>query len=297
MVLVRGCRVTAQLNVPVNLDLSILKYNLQRILGEPLQVPPNYVVFDLETTALTPEEGKIWQIGVHMHLNGKDWDAAPHGLSMLVRTEEKDLLANRFEIERLAHVRMESNDETLEQAIASAEQQYLRRFSSKTPPVERMVALKEAARLLESCMKKGYPIVGHNLASFDIPFFEHECAEAGILFKFPDANVIDTGMFIKSAQTRRRVLDTEYYRPRAFYQRVRDERRKGAIYALERFCLYYWRLDRKYGVNMAHAHDAGYDCWVTSLVLQELVNTAMGGINYVHGPGSLPRGSADAATD
>lgn len=279
----------------VNLDLSVLSYNLQRILGNPLRVPADFVVFDLETTALTPQEGKIWEMGFYLVRGGQPWASAPQGMSVLVKTSERDLLANRFEIDRLAQVRMQDNDESLEQATAAAERQYLQRFTGSTPPVERIVALKEAARLLESCMRQGMFIVGHNLCAFDIPFFEHECEAAGISYHFPDANVIDTGMLIKAAQTRRRVLDTEYYQPRAFYRRVGEERRSGTAYALGRFCLYYWRLDRKYGVDLAKAHGAGYDCWVTSLVLQELVNTATGGLAYTRSldrahdaPGTAP---------
>ena len=267
------------------LDLSILRYNLGRILGEPLQMPQDYVVFDLETTGLELDTDVIWQIGFYLVRDGEPWDNRRRGMDVMVETSEKQLLSNRFEIERIARKRMEVFPETMPEAIVKAEQSYLHQFRGDTRPVPRLVAIKEAASFLETCINRGIPVVGHNLVRFDIPFFLKECRNAGVSFRSPDTNIIDTGMLIKSCMTRRRVLDTEYYRPAAFYRRVADERRRGAVFALDRYCVWYWRLDLKYGVETNKGHAAGYDCWVTSLVLRELIDTAL------NGKRSIPRDS------
>ena len=256
------------------LDLGILRYNLTRVLGDPLVVPPSYAVFDLETTGFSPRKNKIWQIGFYLVHNGVP-QSGHRGLSFLLKTSKQDLLANRFEIDRVAEQRMKSFPENIDEATRKAEDYYLHRFRGDEAPVERVDGLREAAGFLEMCIHNEYPIIGHNLAAFDVPFFEAECERVGVEFKFPEANMIDTGMFIKSAELGRTVLDTEYYRPMAFYRRIKGQRRRGAYYSLGKFCFEYWRLDLKYGADMDRAHDAGYDCWVTSLVLQELIASAL----------------------
>ena len=257
------------------IDLEVLRHNLTWLFGNPPVVPPTYAVVDVETTGFSPGRDKIWQIGFYMVKDGVPVFNKKRGLSFLLETSEEELLSNRFEIERLATIRMSRFAESLDEATRKAEDHYLSRFTGKNPPEDREQGLRGAADFLTMCAHNNYPIIGHNLVRFDIPFIETECEQAGVDYRFPEVGVVDTGMLIKAAELQRRVLDTEYGRPLSFYRRISGERRRGTFYALAKFCFQYWRLDLKYGVDLADAHDAGYDCWVTSLVLHELIGDAL----------------------
>lgn len=249
--------------------MQILKENLQRALRSPVcKVPENYLVFDLETTGLEFRDGVIWQIGMHPVMGGKP--LAEKGMSIFLDTPESTLRANTFEIKRRARA---INEEYSPGEYAAAESGYIDEVRSQG--VSRAEGFAAAIDMLSSYVSAGWPIVGQNLVHFDVPFFENDSLRHGTGFRFPYEGVIDVGVLIKSAKLQMRSIARENLRE--FTNRVSSIRAKGVYYAIERFCVPYWQLDTRFGVDLHKAHNAGYDCWITDLIFREMVQDAENG--------------------
>ena len=123
--------------------------------------------------------------------------------------------------------------------------------------------------LMES-LSKGTMVCGHNLYSFDIPFFQNEMSRAGVNFRFAENQVVDTAMLVKAMQIG--ILPGEDETSYAYWSRVRDFRARGIYFSLDRYCIDRFKLVEKYGVSKDKAHDAGYDCWMSHLLVEELNN-------------------------
>lgn len=108
--------------------------------------------------------------------------------------------------------------------------------------------------------------VGHNFQKFDGPFLNYEFEKAGIEFQFDPREVVDTGMFFKATQ-----LSTVPARDEtlsAFFTRVADTRSRvkwNLAHAIKHF-----KVDKIHDINLDDAHDAGVDCRLTHLLLEEL---------------------------
>jgi DNA polymerase III alpha subunit (gram-positive type) len=122
--------------------------------------------------------------------------------------------------------------------------------------------------MVTDARSKGMLVCGHNLYSFDIPFFQEELARLGITFRFAENEVIDTAMLVKAMQIG--ILPGEEETAYAYWSRVRDFRARGIYFSLDRHCIGRFELDKKYSVSKALAHDAGYDAWMSHLVVEEL---------------------------
>lgn len=252
------------------LDPASLAHNMRRLFGPEIEPPAKFVTFDLETTATDPHAGVIWQIGMCRHENGVPIEGETHGRAMYLARSETVLLSNTFEIGRRAEKIAAEFGVPAAEARGLATEDFLEtQRLLGVPPAD---ALAFMAQVLTEHIAEGYPIVGHNLISFDCPFFETECQRHGIDFKFPDEGVLDTGMIIKAAKLGRRMLDTES--SRRFFSSVGNVKARGVFYAIERFCIPYWNMVERYGVNLKDAHDAGYDCWLTGIVMNELIADA-----------------------
>lgn len=108
--------------------------------------------------------------------------------------------------------------------------------------------------------------VGHNIAKFDCPFLEADLGHYGHKFKFDMNGVIDTGMMFKASQLFAAPSDGETLGQ--FFARVseiRSRTRWNLVFAMRRL-----GLDMKYGINVDEAHDAGFDCKMTHLLLEDL---------------------------
>jgi hypothetical protein len=255
------------------LDIPILKDNLARALRSPrLALPSNYLVFDLETTDLEFRRGVIWQIGLYPVMNGVPVEGSDKGLSFFLETPEEQLRANKFEINRRAMRNGDAGD-TANALLEQSEEAYVAEVKSKAVP--RQAAFRNVCEMMQAYIDNGWPIVGQNLVHFDIPFFEYDSARNGSGFKFPVEGVVDVGILIKAAKLQMRYLERETLRE--FFNRVYSIRAKGVFFAIEKFCVPYWGLEAKYGVDLKQAHAAGYDCWITSLILQEMVADALSG--------------------
>jgi hypothetical protein len=133
---------------------------------------------------------------------------------------------------------------------------------------DREKAIGIIAKALQKMCNLRWPIVGHNIYSFDVPFIEHEAKEyCNINLKIDRDLVIDTGLIIKASQCRSSLNAKESLPD--FYQKVADKRSK-AKWTLDDYCFDAFNLGQ-YGVDPDNQHHAGYDCWVNNCLLKELV--------------------------
>ena len=123
--------------------------------------------------------------------------------------------------------------------------------------------------MINNEVKEGSMIVGHNLCKFDIPFLHGEASRYGIDINFLEDQVIDTGLLVKGMQLN---LYPEAGEPiHSYWRRVISFWAKGVKFNLDKYCVSRFGLE-KHGASTSCAHDAGYDCWLTHLVLCELNN-------------------------
>jgi DNA polymerase III epsilon subunit-like protein len=110
-------------------------------------------------------------------------------------------------------------------------------------------------------------IVGHNMFNFDIPFLTATAQRFGLNLGFRQDEQLDTGLLVKAMQLRMYPgTDERLYN---YYRRVGDLR-AGVKWSLDRYCIQRFGLDKKHDVDALKAHDAGYDCFLTHLLLKEL---------------------------
>lgn len=262
-------------------DQQVLQYNLTRILNSPgLKLPDSYAVFDLETTGLQPNNASIWQIGLYPVIAGEPRCDAKNGqCSVKVKLPEDELRRATFEISRrrakkmglsLSKVALEKAAKEKDGMYKEAEAEFISSIYDDKNSVPLDEALKYLTSILSTFIDNGWPLVGQNFAKFDMPFIEYAVGALGIPFKFSPNNLIDTGMLIKAAVLKLMMKHDE--NARNFYLRVYEMYARGVYYALDRFCIPYWDMEKRHGISADSAHDAGYDAYITSLVMWELVN-------------------------
>jgi len=211
------------------------------------KIPCDYLVVDTETTGTNTSVDSIVQIGV-CHV--RDCKIS-HEFS------EHDYSSFTIKLPRSAFVGKEG-------AIAVHGIDYEKSAREGIPPDK---AYKLLCDIIVEARANGMMICGHNLYSFDIPILHAELARLGIPFKFAQNEVLDTAMLVKAMQIGiyPGVGEMSY----SYWSRVRGFRAKGVYFNLDRYCVQRFNLEQ-YGASKEHAHDAGYDCWLAHLVVQEL---------------------------
>lgn len=252
-------------------DPSTTRFNLMSVFGGRLAAPASYIVFDLETTNPDPATAVIWQIGYYVMTRGEP--AYDKGRSLYVWQPESVLNQAVFEIERRAALLAAASGKP----EAGPEEQNRARAKFidevQTNGVDAHTALAAMSEILRAHIAAGYPLVGQNCVRFDMPVFDWGCRRNKLpKFEFPRHNVIDTGALIKAGKTKMRIMYGES--PAAFYARVCERRVRGCYYSLDRWAIPAYGMQAKYGVDANKAHDAGYDCYLTSLLMHELIETA-----------------------
>jgi DNA polymerase III epsilon subunit-like protein len=121
-------------------------------------------------------------------------------------------------------------------------------------------------KLLELYRSMRCLFVGHNIVGFDRPFVNRDVADNGFEFVIKPDEIIDTGIVYKANKLCVAPRDDETLGH--FFQRVSNIRSRVkwnlplAIQTLH--------LDKKFGLDLANAHDAGFDCSMTHRLFEEL---------------------------
>jgi DNA polymerase III epsilon subunit-like protein len=108
--------------------------------------------------------------------------------------------------------------------------------------------------------------MGHNMVGFDAPFIAADFSRHGYDFKINPNEYVDTGMMFKAAQLRYTPNSSEDLHK--FFCRIKDTRSR-AKWNLTLSCQMLGVVE-KHGLDMAAAHDAGFDCKVTHLLFEEM---------------------------
>jgi len=114
--------------------------------------------------------------------------------------------------------------------------------------------------------EKGCMFMGHNMVSFDAPFIHADFMQQGYSFRFEQGEYIDTGMIFKAAQIR--TVPSPLEDLHKFFIRIKDTRSRVHWNLTEATQML--NIDKKHGLDMTAAHDAGFDCKVTHLLFEEL---------------------------
>jgi DNA polymerase III epsilon subunit-like protein len=221
--------------------------------GWPTLAPERYMVIDLETTGLERDKDRILQLGLCVVNQGKvKMFAGQNG-------RRRPFLSQYFRVPPEA-ITLESI------AVNGITNDIIQRHG-----VAPRAALEKFQSLLQTARRNNWALVGHNLIRFDLPFLLVEAEGLGVRLNFADMPVVDTGMIVKACQ----LTD---HPPRApvsrYFREIADLPRRGVFYSLDRVCVPQFGLESK-GVDPRRTHDAGYDCWVTHLLFQELVRMAL----------------------
>jgi DNA polymerase III epsilon subunit-like protein len=212
------------------------------------KIPCDYLVLDTETTGTNTTKDSIVQIGFCLVRNCKP----------VHEHFDTDYESVTIKLPREKFIGAEG-------AIAVHGIDYEKSQRNGIPPQD---AYKLLYDLVMDAKAKGLYICGHNLYSFDIPFFQTELSRMGINFRFAPNEVVDTAMLVKAMQIG--ILPGETENAYSYWSRVRDFRAKGVYFNLDRHCMGRFQLTEKYGASKDAAHDAGYDCWLAHLVVVEL---------------------------
>jgi DNA polymerase III epsilon subunit-like protein len=142
---------------------------------------------------------------------------------------------------------------------------YERSQAEGVDPKEAMGIVADAIRWAKS---EGMFFVGHNLLKFDVPFLGMELSRAGFENRIDGTEVVDTAALCKAMQLG--VFPGSSESIYEYFTRVINFRARGIYFNLDKYCVNRFDLVRNYGVDINAAHDSGYDCWLTHLVLQEM---------------------------
>lgn len=260
-----------------DLDIPTLSHNLKRTLNDAhLHAPESYLGFDLETTSLSPDLGHAWQIGLYPVRNGQPV-AGDKGENIYLKWPVEELKKANFEIERRRSLAAQIDNSrsfevrTKDSLYYKCEQEFIDEvYALGVEPKEALIATMD---IISAYVKRNEPLICQNGIKFDRPFLQHDCAYMNVPFVFPRENLIDTGMLIKAAKLRKRIAAGETGLD--FYLRVGAIRQKGCTYAIEGYCIPKWDLANRFGFSTDQAHNAAFDCWITSLILQELINEVL----------------------
>ena len=229
-------------------NLAAILANMHKAYSWGGLLPTNMLILDIETLGFTPVFDKVVQIGMCVITKGEiDTRLSDTGYtSMMLKWPEecfdgKDGAINVHGID------------------------FIKSSSEGNDPVE---SFKLLADTIKWAMDSGMYIGGHNFYKFDKPFIERSAADLGVDITFNGDDIIDTGMIVKAMQLG--MLPSSDEPISAYWKRVANMRAKGVYFNLDRYCMSRFGLTEKYGVSKDEAHDAGYDCYLTHLVIKEL---------------------------
>jgi DNA polymerase III epsilon subunit-like protein len=212
-----------------------------------LRFPKNYLVADLETLGLDVQNSNVVQIGfctVQQDAILKElWDT-DYFTIMLKWPPEKFV----------------GKEDAIRTHGITAER-------SAKEGIDPKEALLLARDVFQWARDKKYKIIGHNFFRFDMPFFQTEFRRQGIDFEFKLDEIIDTGMLVKAMQLG--MLPGVNEPSCEYWRRVSEMRARGVYFRLDGFCVPHFNLAR-HGADSSKAHDAGYDCFLTHLLLREM---------------------------
>jgi DNA polymerase III epsilon subunit-like protein len=232
--------------------------------------PNDYLVLDTETTGVVFGDDLIWQIG-HCFVRNSlpvdrgnvllDWTRHPR--------VQQNWLRQRIEATR-RHVEYDKDGRPTGKKFHITYERMRDEGVSPEP------ILQEYLAWFEELHEDQVFFVAHNGYHFDAEMLtSHFWRFLGKRWGFDDGELMDTGMVLKAAQSSLVPWTGETLQD--FSRRAYSQRLRGVRWALDQYAVPKFGLDKKYGLDMSQAHDAGFDAYVTHLLFQEFVEFARSG--------------------
>lgn len=235
--------------------------------------PDNYLVFDLETTGLQPKNALITQFGYCLVKDGKPVDQMGIILNWAAMPQDKfphDRLKFRLE-EVKRHVEFKNGVPTGKKYQVTFD----RMVNEGVHPIEALGLIHD---LFTEVRKQRRFFVAHNGYHFDVPFietaFDQFIGDKKLFtdkvyppFYFDDYELFDTGMVEKGSQSQSIPWGGDT--PRSWSIRTHNEILRNVKWALDVSCVPRHGLAKEFNLDMASAHDAGFDCYVCHLLFEK----------------------------
>jgi DNA polymerase III epsilon subunit-like protein len=207
-------------------------------------LPDSYLVFDLETSGFnhTPRRGQKPDVIVQLGVAVVQDREMTENMAVYIKRPPGTMSDGAREVTGIT-------DELLAEKGVEPEEIY-----------PKLITLFQLYRD-SKCM-----YMGHNMVGFDAPFLAADFERHGHAFKIAPNEYMDTGMLFKAAQLRQSPGQREDLH--RFFCRIKDTRSRAK-----------WNLtlatqmlgvDKKHGLDMGAAHDAGFDCRATHLLFEEM---------------------------
>ncbi len=216
-----------------------------------LSLPNEYLVLDIETSGFRPADDYILQVGYALVFGGQ----VVHNGVLFVSTPD-DVLEAYDVGDYVSKMLAEGNDGYVKSADVRAR---------GVPRVQAFTLLREFVKVTMAL--PGAAVIGHNFARFDLPFIEHQSLRAGIALEFDRSRVVDTGALFKAGAIGAVPDDT--ISSWEWFCQIRDKRCKGVLWNLA-FATKKYGIAEKHGIDLAGAHDAGFDCLMTHHLYQAM---------------------------
>jgi DNA polymerase III epsilon subunit-like protein len=219
-----------------------------------MEFPTFYMVFDVETTGLSPSKDLVTQVG---YCIVEECKAVACGSTILDWTRsprvDQDWLRSRLATTKW---QMETKGKPCHMT-------YERLREEGCNPLQ---VLDMYVAMLREAKARGDHYMGHN-TFFDIPMLEGHFDDFGPSFTLDKSIVIDTGVMEKAHQLN--VFPNQGESIQDFFRRIRRKRTPGIYWSLDSFCIPKYQLDTKHNLDVKQAHDAEFDCVVTHLLFEQ----------------------------
>jgi len=222
--------------------------------------PDDYLVIDIETSGVNFDTDLILGLGYSLVIARKEVD---RGNFVLDWTRHPDV-DQQWLIRRMAETKQNVEFSGGQPTGKIYHFSYDRLRNEGSDPIE---VLREYLNLLHDISNNKQFFVAHNGYHFDACVLsEHFDTFLKQQFNFDDYELLDTGMIEKGS--RASMIPWEGDSVRSWSERVYRQRMKGVSWALDKHCIPYYGIDKKYNIDLTKAHDAGFDCWMTHLLLE-----------------------------
>lgn len=221
-------------------------------------IPPNYFLFDTETTGVNVNEDYPLQVAQAVVQDRK-----------LVCVEEAHLNWFAGDEARARWIRNKMQDTALRMAERGATYRVTPEAVSRG--ADPLVVLENWAKTVQASVSAGCAIVGHNIVNFDLVMMSIRVRDLlGIRLLVPDELVIDTGMLEKARQL---CLVPEPNESRISWFRRVSGRRARVKWRLDGHCAEQYDLWTRSKLDPTDAHDAKADCVLTHHLLESIRDT------------------------
>jgi DNA polymerase III epsilon subunit-like protein len=218
--------------------------------------PDNYLVFDTETNGLEP----------------RNKQTLPTELGWCLVKDRVSVQPDSFLLNWALHPNIDAA--WFEQSVRETAQKMAEKGLTAIPweklsaegydPREVMPYFRE---FLNDAQTNGYKFVGHNVYGFDRPIVENATMTAtGDMFRFDYRSFVDTGMIEKANSAGIPIPAPGQQHVFRWYETVRGLVRRGKWNLSG--CAIKYGLVEKYGLDLDKAHGAGFDCYLTHLLVE-----------------------------